>query len=151
MSTTEAPFVVSHNYCAIRANSVDELEQKLKEFVARPDVANLIAEFRSKVSMQGVTQGATVAQAVQAVTDAGMTAAVVSSNSGIEVQSDQWGNKYLRGNPDAGSCAHGPRIVKNGTNQSGKEYKAYVCLNDSPVREGKYNKANVCETAWPSR
>lgn len=146
-STTESPFSLTikvgpnNDLLTGRADTVDEMSIRIQQLQA---LAN---------QMQGVTQVVTtptVEQAVQNFTDAGMTGAVISGG-GIEVRNDQWGNKYTRGNPDAGACPHGPRIVKNGTNKSGKEYKAYVCLNDSPFREGKYNKANVCETAWPSR
>lgn len=154
-TTTEAPFVVSHNFCAIRANTVEELEANLAEFVSRPHVSNLISQFREAVSTQGVTRDVTpapsVPQAVQNVVDAGIVAETVSSNSGIEMQQDRFGNQYTRGNPDAGACPHGPRIVKNGTNKSGRAYKAYVCVNDSPFREGKYDKNAICEIAWPSR
>lgn len=151
-ATTEAPFVVSHNYCAIRANTVEELESKLQEFIARPNVSDLIARFRQAVSSQGVSVPVTptVAQAVEAVVDAGIVAETVSAG-GIEVKDDQWGNKFTRGNPDAGSCVHGARIVKNGTNKSGKAYKAYVCVNDSPFRDGKYDKNSICDIAWPPK
>jgi hypothetical protein len=87
---------------------------------------------------------------VEAVVDAGIAAETVTAGA-IEVKNDQWGNQFTSGNPDAGSCAHGPRIVKNGTNKSGKAYKAYVCVNDSPFRDGKYDKNAICDIAWPPK
>lgn len=156
-TTTEAPFVVSHNFCAIRANTVEELEANLAEFVSRPHVSNLISQFRETVSTQGVTRDVTpapapsVPQAVQNVVDAGIVAETVSSTAGIEMRKDQFGNTFTRGNPDAGSCIHGPRLVMNGTNKSGAAYKAYACVNESPFREGRYDKSAVCKRTWPSR
>lgn len=50
MQTTEAPFVVSHNFCAVRGNSVGELMDNLREFNAHDDVEAEILVFRSKVT-----------------------------------------------------------------------------------------------------
>lgn len=147
-NTTESPFSYTmkvgpnNDLLTGRADTVDEMSVRIQQLQA---LAN---------QMQGVTQAVTPdvtpAQAVQNVVDAGMVAETVTPGA-IEVKDDQWGNKFTRGNPDAGSCAHGPRIVKNGTNKSGKPYKAYVCVNDSPFREGKYDKNSICEIAWPPR
>lgn len=147
-NTTESPFSYTmkvgpnSDLLTGRADTVDEMSVRIQQLQA---LAN---------QMQGVTQvvtpDVTPAQAVQNVVDAGMAAETVTPGA-IEVKDDQWGNKFTRGNPDAGSCAHGPRMVKNGTNKSGKQYKAYVCVNDSPFREGKYDKNSICEIAWPPR
>lgn len=145
-TTTESPFSLTikvgpnNDLLTGRADTVDEMSVRIQQLQALA------------TQMQGVSAPVTptVAQAVEAVVDAGIAAEVVSSGA-IEMKDDQWGNKYTRGNPDAGSCAHGPRIVKNGTNKSGKTYKAYVCVNDSPFRDGKYDKNAICEIAWPPK
>jgi len=151
-NTTESPFSLTlkvganNDLLTGRADTVDEMSIRIQQLQA-------LAQ-----QMQGVSQPVTPApqpepthaQAVAAVVDAGMAAETVTPGA-IEVKEDQWGNKYTRGNPDAGSCVHGPRIVKNGTNRSGKTYKAFVCVNDSPFREGKYDKSAICEIAWPPR
>jgi hypothetical protein len=147
-NTTESPFSLTlkvganNDLLTGRADTVDEMSVRIQQLQA-------LAQ-----QMQGVpapvTQEVTPAQAVQNVVDAGMAAETVTPGA-IEVKEDQWGNKFTRGNPDAGSCVHGPRIVKNGTNRSGKAYKAFVCVNDSPFREGKYDKNSICEIAWPPR
>lgn len=148
-TTTESPFSLTikigpnNDLLTGRADTVDEMSIRIQQLQA-------LAQ-----QMQGVTRDVqpapTMAQAVEAVVDAGLAAETVSSTSGIEVQEDRFGNKYTRGNPDAGTCIHGPRIVKNGTNKSGRAYKANVCVNDSPFREGKYDKNAICEIAWPAR
>lgn len=162
--TTEAPFVVSHNFCAVRANTVEELRERLTDFASDDNIAALISGFRNAVSshpapMQGVTQvvaqapaPATTQEAVNNLNAGGITGTVVQGGeSSIEQRDDQWGNKYIKGSPDNGTCNHGPRIAKSGTSKAGKAYKSFVCVNDSPFREGKYDKSAVCEVAWPSR
>lgn len=148
-TTTESPFSLTikvgpnNDLLTGRADTVDEMSIRIQQLQALA------------TQMQGVTQhvqpAPSMPQAVQNVVDAGIVAETVTSTGGIEVQSDRFGNQYTRGNPDAGSCPHGARIVKNGTNKSGRTYKAYVCVNDSPFREGKYDKNAICEIAWPSR
>lgn len=147
-NTTESPFSLTlkvgpnNDLLTGRADTVDEMSVRIQQLQALSQ------------QMQGVpvpvTPEPTQAQAVAAVVDSGMATETVTSGA-IEVKEDQWGNKFTRGNPDAGSCGHGPRIVKNGTNRSGKAYKAFVCVNDSPFREGKYDKDAICEIAWPPR
>ena len=150
-ATTESPFSLTikvganNDLLTGRADTAEEMlvrVQQLKQIAA---------------AMQGVTQPVTVTeptveQAVANLADAGITGTVVeAAPAALEQKEDRFGNKYMRGAPDAGSCQHGARIVKNGTNKSGRAYKAYVCVNDSPFRTGPYNKDAICETAWPSR
>lgn len=148
-TTTESPFSLTikvgpnNDLLTGRADTVDEMQVRIEQL-------QVLAS-----RMQGVTHAVrsepTHVQAVQNVVDAGAAAEVVASNAGIQTMDDRFGNQYLRGNPDAGTCGHGPRVVKNGTNKSGRAYKAYVCVNDSPFREGKYDKNAICEIAWPPR
>lgn len=147
-TTTESPFSLTikvgpnSDLLTGRADTVEEMRQRISE------LQSLAA------AMQGVTHAvtpaapATVEQAVQNLAAAGVTGTVVSGGPAIEMREDKWGNNYTKGNPDAGTCDHGARVVKNGTSKAGRAYKAYVCVNDSPF--GDY-KAGKCETAWPSR
>lgn len=153
MSTTESPFSLTvkvgpnNDLLTGRADTVDEMSVRIQQIHA-------LAQQLQGVSVtppQPVASTPTHAQAVQNVVDSGVVAETVSSTAGIEVQADRFGNQYTRGNPDAGACSHGARIVKNGTNKSGRPYKAYVCVNDSPFREGRYDKNAICEIAWPAR
>lgn len=142
---TEAPYSanrkVSDTQITVRAETFDEFQQKLQE------LDNLTVT--SQGGSATVTAAQPVQQAVQNLQAAGLVAAPAAGS--IEQREDQWGNNYTLGVPDAGTCHHGARIVKNATNQHGKRYKAFVCVNDSPFREGKYDKSNICEIAWPNR
>lgn len=147
-TTTESPFSLTikvgpnNDLLTGRADTADEMLGRIHEL-------RLLA-----AEMQGGTQAApvqapTVEQAVATVTQAMPgTTVVEQSPAAIEQKEDRWGNKYTSGMPDAGSCAHGLRIVKNGTNKAGKAYKAYVCVNDSPFGDYRQNK---CDIAWPAR
>lgn len=153
MSTsTESPFSLTikvgpnNDLLTGRAATADEMLGRIHEL-------RMLA-----AAMQGGTQPASVSAQVDDVAVAldnlaagGVTGTVVQEQptaGAIEQRDDKWGNKYTRGMPDAGSCQHGPRIVKNGTNKAGRAYKAYVCVNDSPF--GDY-KAGKCDVAWPPR
>lgn len=153
MAMTEAPFSLTikvgpnNDLLTGRAETAEEMQQR-------------VADLRSiAASMQGGTQPVaepTIEQAVQNLQDAGMVAQPAptpapAATGEIQQQQDQWGNMFTLGVPDAGTCQHGARIVKNGTNRQGKNYKAYVCVNDSPFRQGKYDKTQICEIAWPKR
>ena len=152
-TTTESPFSLTikvgpnNDLLTGRADTAAEMVQRVAEL---KQIAS---------SLSGATQVVsapvdTVAQALDNLAAGGMTGTIVqdypaaSDTGAIEQRDDKWGNKYTRGVPDAGSCQHGPRIVKNGTNKAGREYKAYVCVNDSPF--GDY-KAGKCDIAWPPR
>lgn len=158
MSTTEAPFVVSHNFCAIRANTVPELEDRLVEFTESEDMPALIAEFRAAVSravptpsLQGVSTGGSTAPTTAAEAEANLNAGGIATTpvgGGIEERMDRWGNRYVSGEPTGQSCAHGPRIVAYKKSKAGKQYKAYVCVNDSPF--GNYQNGK-CDQVYPER
>lgn len=155
MSTTEA--LISYTMKVGPANDLLTARgNSEEEFLKSYEVA-----LRHKARLEGtqhVTQAVTqvipetpvtLMQAVDNLAAAGITGTVV--NSDIEVKEDQWGNRYTKGSPDAGACIHGARMVKRGTNKSGREYRNYVCVNDSPFRVGKYDKNAVCEATWPAR
>ena len=116
MSNTEAPFVVSHNFCAVRADTPEELLAKLNAFNATPNVQAAISQFRDTVSnqpsrpaepLQGVMQGVMqatapvveapmqiapdVAAAVNNIQAAGMTGQIIPA--GIEERPGKWNNK----------------------------------------------------------
>lgn len=152
-ASTESPFSLTikvgpnNDLLTGRAATADEMLGRIHEL-------RILA-----AAMQGVTQPAPVqrdevAAAIDTLAAGGITGTVVPAvqdpvqGGAIEQRDDKWGNKYTRGMPDAGACAHGPRIVKNGTNKAGRPYKAYVCLNDSPF--GDY-KAGKCDVTWPPR
>lgn len=152
-TTTESPFSLTikvgpnNDLLTGRADTVEEMKQRISEL-------RLLAG-----AMQGVTQAApvphvsaevdSVATALDNLAAAGVTGTVVSSGAtAIEERTDKWGGKYVRGNPDAGSCAHGPRIVKDWNDKSGKARTAFVCSNDSPFGDYKQGK---CDLVWPPR
>lgn len=149
-TTTESPFSLTikvgpnNDLLTGRADTADEMLGRIEEL-------RLLA-----ASMQGATQAVTTdatASAIQNLQAAGMNPTVVTesapmSNAGVETKEDKFGNQYTRGVPGVEACNHGPRIVKNGTNKSGKPYKALVCVNDSPFGNWKDSK---CDIAWPAR
>lgn len=157
MSTTEAPFVVSHNFCAIRAENVDELEERLQEFVNNPGIPDLIAEFRgvvSRVTPAGSMQDArryadagSTAGAVATLAQGGITGTVVP-DGGIEERTDRWGNRFVKGEPTGQFCEHGERVAAYKKSKAGKSYKAFVCVNDSPF--GNYQNGK-CDQTYPER
>lgn len=148
MAMTEAPFSLTikvgpnNDLLTGRAETAAEMAQRVQ------DLHSIAASMQGGNTTSTANDAAAVDRAIQALESAGMTA---PSTGGIEQRDDQWGNQYTKGVPDAGGCSHGPRIVKNGTNKSGKRYKAFVCVNDSPFREGKYDKSAICEIAWPPK
>lgn len=155
-TTTESPFSLTikvgpnNDLLTGRADTAAEMVQRVAEL-------KQIAASLSGATPAVSAQVDTVAQALDNLAAGGVTGTIVHGstenvsnvNAGaIEQRDDKWGNKYTRGVPDAGSCQHGPRVVKNGTNKAGRSYKAYVCVNDSPF--GDY-KAGKCDIAWPPR
>lgn len=139
-NTTESPFSLTikvgsnNDLLTGRADTKEEMTQRIA------DLRELAA------AMQGASQP-TMERAVQNVQDTMAAQVVDQSGAVIETKFDKFENRYTSGNPDAGTCSHGARIVKNGTNKSGRAYKAYVCLNDSPFGNWREEK---CPIAWPS-
>lgn len=146
-TTTESPFSLTikvgpnNDLLTGRADTVEEMLVRVSELR------------RIEAGMQGVTQHVTSVpvtneQAVQNLAQAGVTGTVIETSHAIDKRQDKWGNDFTKGFPDAGTCSHGTRIVKDWTDKSGKTRKAYVCINDSPF--GDY-KATKCDLVWPPR
>ena len=136
MSTTEAPFVVSANFCAIRGNSIDELFDNLSAFNAHPAIEDEIAAFRGRVS------AASAAQAVANV-QSSMGGTVISNDNpsvGPEVETDKYGAKFTYNHPDAKALpdGRGKYILKEWRSQAGKDLKAWVdpVKGPRPARKG---------------
>lgn len=136
MSTTEAPFVVSANFCAIRGNTIEELFNNLEEFNSHPAIEMSIAEFRARVN------GATASQAVANV-QANLGGTVISNDNpsaGPEVETDKYGNKFTYNHPDAKDLpdGRGKYILKEWRSQAGKDLKAWVdpIKGPRPARKG---------------
>jgi len=141
-NTTESPFSLTikvgpnNDLLTGRADTAEEMQVRISE------LRELAA------SMQGAIKVPTVQEAVETVQQS-MGGQVIEGDTGaIETKEDKFGNRYTRGNPDAGSCAHGARIQKNGTNKAGRAYKAYVCVNDSPFGNWRDDK---CPIEWPAK
>lgn len=147
---TEAPFSltikVGPNSALLtgRAGTRDEMIQRVL------DLQVLKAEIEGSVPAPAEPAPVpTTEQAVQNVVAAMPGSEVTGSYApAIEQRDDKWGNKYTSGMPDAGTCQHGPRVVKNGTSKAGRPYKAYVCMNDSPFGDYRQGK---CDATWPPR
>lgn len=137
MSTTEAPFVVSANFCAIRGNSIDELFDNLAAFNAHPAIEDEIAAFRSRVSAASASQAVANAQS-------GLGATVISNNNpaaGPEIETDKYGAKFTYNHPDAPDLpdGRGKYVLKEWRSQAGKDLKAFVdpVKGPRPARKGE--------------
>ena len=174
MSNTEAPFVVSHNFCAVRADTPEELLAKLNAFNATPNVQAAISQFRDVVSnqprpLQDVTQVAApaaapvaaapmqvapdIAAAVNNIQAAGMTGQIIPE--GIEERTGNWHMKpnpevYQRGHDHAPVCVgHSlKRIRKDFTTKAGKKMSGWVCVNDSPFGNWREKDEENCKIIW---
>lgn len=154
-STTEAPFVVSHNFCAVRANTVDELRERLTEFANDQSIASLISGFRAAVSnnpisMQDVAHVANpVQQAVSTLAAAGITGTVISGE--LETVTDKWGNEWTYNHPEAPDLpdGRGKYARKKGVGKTGKAYAGWFdpAKGPKPFAKG----AVEAETIWPQR
>ena len=129
MSTTEAPYVVSHNFCAVRAETVDELVERLREFNANDDVAEEIAAFREAVA----GQGAALASAVHTVKKE-LGATEVTESAGPEVIHGKFGDKWTYGLSDAPDLpdGRGKYVLREWTDKSNKARKAFVDPSKGP-------------------
>lgn len=174
MSNTEAPFVVSHNFCAVRADTPEELLAKLNAFNATPNVQAAISQFRDTVSnqpsrpaepLQGVVQATApvveapmqiapdVAAAVNNIQAAGMTGQIIPA--GIEERNGKWHNKpnpelYQSGHDIAPVClGHSQkRIHKAFTTKAGEKKKGWVCVHDSPFGNWREKDEENCKIVW---
>lgn len=66
----------------------------------------------------------------------------------IEEATDQWGNRFIKGDPNGAICVHGPRITAHKKSKAGKAYKAFCCINDTPFGDYKLGK---CPQEYPER
>ena len=144
-NSTESPFSLTvkvgpnNDLLTGRANTLEEM-------LARIDELNTIKAYMGMSS--NTAPVATVPNAVQTLAAAGIAATdITDTPAAIEQKTDKWGNVYTKGDPSAGTCSHGPRYVKKGTNKAGRAYTGYVCLNGSPW--GDYKQA-TCDMVFPN-
>lgn len=129
-----------------RASTVEEY-WAAKEVIDEMAAAILAAPTQH-VSTPSTTSTSSDEHAVAvANVQAAMPGAQVIANP-IEERTDRWGNKFTRGVPDVGSCAHGPRVVAKKKSRAGADYTAWVCVNDSPFGDFKAGK---CQQEYPPR
>lgn len=125
MSTTEAPFVVSHNFCAVRAETVEDLVDRLREFNANELVSDEIAAFRAAVT--GTPMQTAVATVKQEL--GGEVIAQPSAPTGApEVINGKYGDKWTYGLSDAPALpdGRGSYVLREWTDKAGKARKAFV-------------------------
>ena len=144
-NSTESPFSLTvkvgpnSDLLTGRANTLEEM-------LARIDELNTIKAYMGMSS--NAAPVTTVPNVVQTLAAAGIAATdITDTPAAIEQKTDKWGNVYTKGDPSAGTCAHGPRYVKKGTNKAGRAYTGYVCLNGSPW--GDYKQA-TCDMVFPN-
>ena len=144
-NSTESPFSLTvkvgpnSDLLTGRANTLEEM-------LARIDELNTIKAYMGMSN--NTAPVTTVPNAVQTLAAAGIAATdITDTPAAIEQKTDKWGNVYTKGDPSAGTCSHGPRYVKNGTNKAGRAYKGYVCVNGSPW--GNYKEA-TCDMVFPN-
>jgi len=141
-ATYSATVKVNGDLFTVRGGTVEEFLENLMNA-------------QTAVSWIEALQGIGVAQSPQPASQAPQNAAVPQQQApqsaptgGIETMQDKWGNSFQRGVPGTGYCAHGARVVKNGTSKAGKAYKMYACINDTPFGNASAGK---CEGEWPAR
>ena len=139
MQTTEAPFVVSHNFCAVRGNSVNELLDNLREFNSTDEIESEILAFRSKVANSPMI--ATVhapAQAAVALVEQELGGTVVSTPTpqaapvqqmaGPEVVAGKYGDRWTYGLAEAPALPDGRGfyVLREWTDAKQTARKAFV-------------------------
>lgn len=117
MQTTEAPFVVSHNFCAVRGNSVNELLDNLREFNSADEIESEILAFRSKVSERLYAALINTPVAAVALVEAELggtvisppapVAAPVQQMAGPEVVAGKYGDRWTYGLAEAPALPDG--------------------------------------------
>lgn len=134
---TEAPFVVSNNFCAVRANTVDILIARLNDFNSSDEIADAITSFRiatgnSQVRVAPVASGDPVAS----LAAAGITGTVIpaAAKDVAETVTDQWNNVWVYEHPDAPQLpdGRGKYALKSGTAKTGRPYKAWFDPSKGP-------------------
>ncbi len=162
-NSTESPFSLTlkvgprGDLLTGRADTVQEMQTRIAELIS---LAALIdgspSPAQSAVLDTPPTWAAQSAwdehqAAVSAVTQAGLQPTVLAQGPGpqaIEEKFDQYGNRFVKGQPVGTPCMHGPRVLANKTSKAGKPYVAYVCVNDSPFGDYKMGK---CQQEYPQR
>ena len=131
----EAPFVVSNNFCAIRANSVDVLINRLNEFNSSDEIADAISSFRMATGNQQV-RVAPAGDPVAALAAAGVTGTVMpaASRDVAETMTDRWNNTWTYEHPDAPQLpeGRGKYALKAGLAKTGRPYKAWFDPSKGP-------------------
>ena len=155
MSTTESPFSLTikigknNDLLTGRADTAQEMVQRVKELRQLAAlVEGPLQDVTAPVIHEQPVEPApfTIQEAVNNLNAGGLTGQIVQgSQSSLEMKEDKFGGQYIRGNPDAGLCNHGPRIFKDWVTKTGVRKKAFVCTNDSPFGDWKSEK---CELAW---
>jgi hypothetical protein len=137
MQTTEAPFVVSHNFCAVRGNSVNELLDNLREFNSTDEIEAEIQAFRSKVAnapfiatVQAPAPQAAVALVQQELggTVVSPPAAPVQQMAGPEVMAGKYGDRWTYGLAEAPALPDGRGfyVLREWTDAKQTARKAFV-------------------------
>lgn len=111
--------------------------------------ASYEAMMRIKARIEGGTP--TVEQAVTTVVEAIPGTVEVDASGNTDTKEDQWGNTFVSGVANTGSCAHGPRVLAKRTNKEGKAYERYECINGTPFRVGKYDANAICKHEYPPK
>lgn len=120
-TNTEAPFVVSHNFCAIRANTVGELHDRLREFNAYDGIDEEIATFRSVVAGNAMSNAVGTARATLGGD------VVERTTNGPETVENKHGDKFTYNHPDAKEIEPGVQeVLREWTDRNGKARKAFV-------------------------
>jgi len=134
MSTmSEAPYTVSHNYCAIRGNTVQELLDNLRAFNANDEVGEEIAAFKAIVGGNSMSNAVGTAKAVLG------GEVIERQSSGPETVEDKHGSKYTYNHPDAREIEPGVQeILREWTDKNNKARKAWVdpCRGPKPFSPG---------------
>jgi hypothetical protein len=131
----EAPFVVSHNFCAIRANSVDELLSRLREFNATDGIEEEIATFRLSVSNNG--HAAAVAAVKETLGGEVINQSAPAAASEVtepEVVTGKYGEKFTYHLVDAPDLpdGRGKYVFKEWTDKNGKARRAFIDPIEGP-------------------
>jgi len=132
-STTEAPFVVSHNFCAVRGNSVSELMDHLREFNSTDEIEEEIAAFRAKVTNSPPHQAAValVTQELGATVVTPAAAEPVAAPASVgapEVLPGKYGDRFTYGLAEAPALPDGRGfyVLREWTDAKGKARVAFV-------------------------
>lgn len=121
-------YVVSYNFCAIGADTVDDLAKRLEEFVNHPAIADLISDFKNTVSS---SPAANVAYATAAL-------GATEVKAGPEVVQGKYyassGEQYTFNHPDAPDAndGRGKMVLKEWRSQKGNDLKKWVDPIKSP-------------------